>query len=130
MNKKQRICEGRGCGRIFNSNYPWSKFCSHFCQNKETIYNATRRKLKEIFEFFGSKCAHCGFDNPLALQIDHVNGGGKKERIIRTGTATFYRHVLKEIKSGSKEYQLLCANCNWIKRFINNERPGSSSTRF
>ena len=74
-------------------------------------------KLKrEIFDLLGNKCVFCGYTG-LALQIDHVNSGGCKERK-RYGENTmyFYAHVLKEIKLGSQEYQLLCANCNFIKR--------------
>jgi hypothetical protein len=32
-----------------------------------------------------------------------------------------YRAILREIKAGSKDYQLLCANCNWIKKYEKGE---------
>jgi len=34
---------------------------------------------------------------------------------------SYYRFILNEIKAGSKDYQLLCANCNWIKKFEEKE---------
>ena len=55
-------------------------------------------------------------NNPECLQIDHVNGGGIKDRY--SGTALF-KHVLEN----PKDYQILCANCNWIKRYRNKEGP-------
>jgi hypothetical protein len=33
----------------------------------------------------------------------------------------YYMEVLGKIKSGSKDYQVLCANCNQVKRFKQNE---------
>lgn len=79
-----------------------------------------RRRAKDrqrVLDKFGGKCAHCGFDDPRALQIDHVNGGGKKE-IKEIGQ---YACQVKARNDSSGAYQLLCANCNWIKRFDNNE---------
>jgi len=43
----------------------------------KAIYQA-RRLL--TFEFFGCFCAKCGFDDRRALQVDHIEGGGRKER--------------------------------------------------
>jgi hypothetical protein len=64
--------------------------------------------------------------DPRALQIDHVHGGGsgKRTREHRGPNETYYNHILKEIKAGSRDYQLLCANCNWIKRYENKEIGG------
>lgn len=80
-----------------------------------------RKYLKErIVQLLGSKCIHCGFSDPRALQIDHVHGNGRKERK-NHNLLCYYRMVLKKVKAGSKDYQLLCANCNWIKRVENDE---------
>lgn len=65
------------------------------------------------------ECVRCGFTDIRALQIDHVNGGGSKER--KQAKKGIYKHILDKIKNGSKEYQVLCANCNWIKRCENRE---------
>lgn len=78
--------------------------------------------LKEqIFELLGNKCIRCDFSDPRALQIDHINGGGQKERKRFPSHKMFYMYVLRQLKAGSKDYQLLCANCNWIKRYENKE---------
>lgn len=61
----------------------------------------------------GSKCARCGFSDHRALQIDHVNDDGHTERHMALNCVKYYRMVKSQIASG--RYQLLCANCNWIK---------------
>lgn len=74
-----------------------------------------RRKYNKlraaVLAYLGNECKHCGFVDPRALQVDHVNGCGGKNRPCNDKT---YREVL----SGrfDTKYQLLCANCNWIKR--------------
>lgn len=74
-------------------------------------------KRKEILELLGGKCCRCGFDDVRALQVDHVNGGGHQERKITTSV----NKLFKDIKKIPEKYQLLCANCNWIKRYENKE---------
>lgn len=70
-------------------------------------------------QYLGGKCVHCGFEDERALQIDHINGGGRAEaRSI--GVFGIYKKVL----SGAPGYQVLCANCNVIKRVTNNENIG------
>lgn len=77
-----------------------------------------REIRKKILNKLGNKCILCGFDNPWALQVDHINGGGTKEIKKQGGKKVYYQMVLEDING---KYQLLCANCNWIKRHENNE---------
>lgn len=77
-----------------------------------------RRTRAKVLELFGNKCAHCGFSDHRALQIDHVNDDGWIERHKKFSSIVFLRRILKE---GTEGYQLLCANCNWIKRYEVNE---------
>lgn len=67
----------------------------------------------------GGKCCRCGFADRRALQIDHVNGGGKSELLKYGGGSSTY--LKKVLSAPAGIYQLLCANCNWIKRWENNE---------
>jgi len=79
-----------------------------------------RRRIKElIFKILGGKkCRRCGFSDIRALQLDHVKGNGAAERRkFGVNWEGFYRFVLKH----PEWYQILCANCNWIKRFENGE---------
>jgi hypothetical protein len=82
----------------------------------------------QIIELLGNKCAnpynldHGDFNNkPECLQIDHIHGGGRKEVKKFTNYQQYLKYVLEQVKDGSKEYQLLCANCNWMKRDTNEE---------
>ena len=85
---------------------------------------ASNRKFREGWRkktlmLMGDKCVECGFSDPRALQIDHVNGHGGNAR--RKWGESYYKKIFTEIKDGSSEYQLLCANCNFIKRYTHNE---------
>lgn len=73
---------------------------------------------KSVLALFGNKCKKCGFGDWRALQIDHINGGGRKDRK-KDGynSRIFYKRVLKNPEG----FQLLCANCNWIKRYEKEE---------
>jgi hypothetical protein len=75
-----------------------------------------------LLALLGNKCVRCGFSDPRALQIDHVRGGGIKEiKLIGHSRIKYLKFLIAQITSGSNDYQLLCANCNWIKRTKNNE---------
>lgn len=90
----------------------------------------SRARIKsQIFLLLGDSCKNCGFSDKRALQIDHINGHGTKQREFVKGSS-LYRQILKEIRAGSQEYQILCANCNWIKRFENNENPGQQKYKY
>lgn len=80
-----------------------------------------RRKLRnKVHKALGGKCATCGFKDPRCLQIDHRRGKGGKHRRKLT-EYQFLNAVLRSAKRGSKAFQLLCANCNWIKRHVRRE---------
>ena len=84
----------------------------------------------EIIEALGGQCQWhegCTVTDPDMLQVDHVNGGGNKERrqyssvsanlpgksYIASGVRsdhTYYRHLFLNIQTG--DYQVLCANHN------------------
>jgi len=82
-------------------------------EQARTLYMRTRAL---VIEKLGGKCIRCGFSDKRALQIDHINGGGLREqKLIQTSG------IHRKILHGSDGYQLLCANCNSIKRW---ERPG------
>lgn len=83
-----------------------------------------RNRLKlDVFKHYsvdGIKCCKCGFDDIRALTIDHINNNGAEERRklfghrMYAGT-TFYRWLRKN-DYPDNGYQVLCFNCNWIKK--------------
>ena len=74
---------------------------------------------RRVIELLGSKCARCNIIDDRVLQVDHMNGGGRKER----RSVGSYGFLLRVLEMGKDDYQLLCANCNWIKRMENKEYP-------
>lgn len=113
-NKKYSIIN-RDKIKIIRKNYRDKNFDS--LSEKAKNY---RNKIKNnIFEKLGKKCVRCGFDDIRALQIDHINGGGVSEK--RQVGGDYLIFILKQLVKGQKKYQILCANCNWIKRSENNE---------
>lgn len=84
-----------------------------------------RARVKErrnlVLQLLGDKCIRCGFTDKRALQIDHINGGGGAEfkNASSNNKRFYYKKVIESITKQEGKYQLLCANCNWIKRSEN-----------
>ncbi len=127
-----RYC--KKCNKEKNTSeyYSGENHCCKACSSKRTkeYYkkNSLERKKRriEIYdsyrdEFFrelgGAKCISCGFSDQRALQIDHVNGFPGKSRIDRSNSLK----LLQDIHDNPGKYQVLCANCNWIKKHENDE---------
>ena len=89
-------------------------------RNRLNKRNAGHKIL--AFQLLGDKCAKCGFSDVRALQIDHINGDGVTERKQLRSIGIRRKISMTGVTTG---YQLLCANCNWIKRAENNEAPGA-----
>jgi len=81
----------------------------------------SRKRLKmEVLSHYSPdlKCSGCGFSDTRALSIDHIKGDGAKHRK-KIGNVDLYRWLRK--KNFPKGFQVLCFNCQWIKKFENNE---------
>lgn len=101
-------------------------------RNNARLYH---HKLRlSLIKLLGSKCnckikncCHkgiCGIKDLRCLQIDHINGNGAIERKRFKHKAVFHRFYLNNPDKIKGELQLLCSNCNWVKRFNNNEGIG------
>jgi hypothetical protein len=66
------------------------------------------RRLK-ILEHYGRRCICCGETQIEFLSIDHVNGGGYKERKDR-GIFGLYQYIIKN--NYPDRFRILCHNCN------------------
>lgn len=73
-----------------------------------------RYKRKQLIEKLGGCCVRCGFDDWRALQVDHKTGNGSLTR-----AKGRLHYLIPLLKTG--DIQLLCANCNQIKRYENGE---------
>lgn len=98
-------------------------------KESKKAYEKFRSLREEIMKLLGGKCTnpynllpHPDWCNNYAcLQIDHVHGDGHIERKENKYPYKTLRVILEKVKAGSQDYQLLCANCNWIKRERNRE---------
>lgn len=100
-------------------------------REEKGISKSTKRQrglLQQIHEKYGPRCKRCGFDEDVrVLQIDHVHGGGSSE--IRGGRGAGLAYYYRVLRDTTGKYQLLCANCNKIKRHENKEAPGALQHR-
>lgn len=94
---------------------------AYVARNRDTI-NAYRRQYvrdtlrqnrERALKMLGGKCRICGFADSRALEIDHMNGGGKSDRKAR-GPRERYAAIAKGQTAG---FQALCANCHTIKTY-------------
>ena len=98
--------------------------------------STTRQRILrlEILDKLGRRCASpdCRWHNDdgtsgctdvRALQIDHVDGGGSTE--LQAGHGAGLAHLYRVRSDTTGRYQVLCANCNWIKRYMDREARGA-----
>lgn len=69
----------------------------------------------------GLHCRLCGFNDYRALEFDHINGGGKNDKVKRGGNKAMYIHYLNHPEEAKQTLQVLCSNCNSIKKHSKRE---------
>jgi|SRR5215203_5774288 len=81
-------------------------------------HNSWRKKQRMwLLELLGNKCIRCGFMDSRALQLDHINDDGYADKKLMKhhhSILAYYYHNPEEAK---QKLQIMCANCNWIKRY-------------
>jgi hypothetical protein len=94
----------------------------YFKQKRLDSSKKQRIKLREIiFSHYGKKCICCGENDLFALTIDHINNDGNKHRKTMPAGYNFYRWLINH--NFPKGLQVLCWNCNEIKRLNNGIIP-------
>lgn len=70
----------------------------------------------ELFDLLGGNfCAECGCDIFKALELNHINGGGGKERRENKTLSVSFSKRLKYLKNNPQEiknFNVLCRVCN------------------
>ena len=94
--------------------------------NKEYRINIKTRVLAHYSQSIVPKCVWCGEKRLPCLSIDHIEGCGTAERR-RTHKGGYYFYLWLEKQGYPTGFQTLCMNCQFIKKFQNNEQAGSSS---
>ena len=111
--KKQKPCIG--CGKKKFVSYPIHKRRCKKCCAEYYTRQALKARLSAL-KILGGKCVVCGEHNPMFLTIDHIDGGGSKER--RTvSPGTTYRKIRDKIRT-EEEFQVLCFNHNAEKTIL------------
>ena len=121
VNAKRRIYEKKNRSRIRMWKRNWVE--KHREQHYQNVHRSYWKQRLSVIEALGGKCVRCGFNDPRALQVDHINGGGVKELRAIANKLKYNRMVIESVKNKKGKYQLLCANCNWIKKSENKEIP-------
>lgn len=98
-------------------------YLCHDCHIKNVRKNRLKVR-KEVLSFYSKgtmKCNRCGFSDERVLSIDHIfgHGGHQKQSNNITSGDGFYRWLIKN--NFPEGFQVLCMNCQWIKRRENKE---------
>lgn len=81
-------------------------------KKKRAVVRVLREK---VYALLGGECVCCHEKREVFLTVDHIlnNGAYERNKLCQFNQDTMYRRVLKNWT----QYQLLCRNCNWAKRF-------------
>ena len=123
-NYTHKPCQGFQKGHSLNlgkfkHGVPYKMTPAGIEKNKTAKTDYRVRLRLATIEKLGGKCIKCGFSDARALQVDHINGGGNQERV--SGKLNSVNALYRDVCSSEGKYQLLCANCNVIKRVENKE---------
>ena len=105
-----RLCERAARNRYYNT-HPERKPINALNDRRLRF-----KKRQDLLGIVGGKCIKCNNSDWRVLQIDHVKGGGTKE----IQELTIHQRY-KRIREYPELYQLLCGNCNAIKKIENGE---------
>lgn len=93
-------------------------------QEVQSAHDYRSRQRQLVFDHYSkgtNRCNMCGESRAACLSIDHINGGGTqhKKSLKEVGISSFYGWLIRS--NYPKGYQVLCMNCQWVKRVLNNE---------
>ena len=100
------------------------------CTLKYLAANWRRRYAKaksEVFAHYGAHCQCCDTTGEVFLTIDHVRGGGSRDRRAKAQGVSIYLWLVKH--SFPPGFQVLCHNCNWARYATNGRCPHRSKPR-
>jgi len=106
----------------------------HAAQVRPAANLRTKRLRLEALSHYSNgelKCVCCGESEYLFLSLDHINGGGSKERrhLKSNGyTSSTDIFLLLKRKGWPNGFQVLCHNCNLAKGFYG-ECPHEANQR-
>lgn len=87
--------------------------CSSYCItcDKQAMKDRCFQKKLQVFEHYGRICACCGESFIEFLALDHIEGGGRKQRDeLKLWGDKIYWWIVKHCFP--PEFRVLCHNCN------------------
>jgi hypothetical protein len=90
-------------------------YCSEKCAYISKIRKQRLRRIKdkiEVLKHYGGECVCCGELEVRFLTIDHIEGGGTKQRK-EIGKGNFYQWLKNN--NFPDGFQIMCSNCNTAK---------------
>lgn len=109
------------CSRIKLRKWHKEGFENYILYRRHKDRRMSYELREKVFAKLGSHCVKCGFSDKRALQVDHVYNDGYIDRK-KNGWSDMkirYRTILADTEG---KYQILCANCNWIKKCEESEQ--------
>ena|SRR3990167_2552384 len=90
------------------------EYISRRAEKGKEPWKKWNRSLRiRILDHYGRQCVCCGEKEERFLCVDHVNGGGNKERRVMGHQRQILVRIIRN--NFPPEYQILCFNCNWAK---------------
>jgi len=105
--------ECRECCKAYMKKYYAKNKNKLLKQNKENgkqKHAEAKRLCIEHYSNGTNKCCCCGESNPEFLSLNHINGGGRKDRQTFKGARTFCGYLVKN--NFPKGINIMCFNCN------------------
>lgn len=103
------------------------KWCLSCCTTKREYRGTAKRRQarrrrdqeirREVIARYGGECACCRLRALEALVIDHINGGGRRDRRLN---GNVYRRLHREQRT-LRGFRVLCHNCNHSARLHDGE---------
>jgi hypothetical protein len=100
-----------------------------FGRRHKLINQQNRIRLKRlVIQRYGGRCEWCHTTDLDVLCIDHVdNSGGKHRKALGFKGSSIYKWLRKH--NYPKNFQVLCANCNWLKELERRKEADKSYSK-
>jgi hypothetical protein len=83
---------------------------------REYYHQKKQSAVKILGGYNCKKCKKC--NDPTRLEIDHIQNDGNKDRKKGNQGTVLFNTIIKNPNESKKIYQMLCSNCNKIKKDI------------